>query len=289
MISTVDEMRRPPRLPDSIDACEGAALARAARLDASRVQVVAETDSTNLDLMSRPAEPGAPSPRLLLARRQRAGRGRRGRTWLSDPLDSLTMSVSVQRPRDPSAPALTGLSLALGVALAELAALHAPDVALKWPNDLLRDGRKCAGMLVETRWAGEFERVVVGVGLNWRLSPSLAESLPQAGGLLDALPPAQTRERIAGEIARALIDAALRFFDEGFGDTAARWARFDALAGREVVVFADGAPPATGVAEGVDRSGALRLRTAQGLRPVFAGEVSVRLAGAPAGMGVAGP
>lgn len=289
MISAVDETRRCDAPPGAIDAPEGVALAHAARLDVSCVEIVAETGSTNQDLMRRPVAPGRPSPRVLVARHQRAGRGRRGRAWLSEAVDSLTMSVSLERARDAAAPALTGLSLAFGVALAEVAARHAQGIALKWPNDLLRDGRKCAGMLVETRWIGERERVVVGVGLNWRLPPSLGASLPQAGGLFDALPPAALRERIAGEIARALIDAATRFFVAGFGDCAARWARFDALAGRELVVFADGVAPVPGTAEGVDSNGALRVRTAQGLRSVVAGEVSVRLAGAAAGLGVGEP
>lgn len=289
MISAVDETHRCDAQPGAIDAPEGVALAHAARLDVARVEIVAETGSTNQDLMNRPAEPGPLLPRVLVARHQRAGRGRRGRAWVSEPANSLTMSVSLERARAAAAPALTGLSLALGVALAEVAARHAQGIALKWPNDLWRDGRKCAGMLVETRWIGERERVVVGVGLNWRLPSSLGASLPQAGGLFDALPPAALRGRIAGEIARALIDAATRFFAEGFGDCAARWARFDALAGREVVVFADGAAPVAGVADGVDRGGALRLRTPQGLRPVVAGEVSVRLAGVAAGLGMGEP
>jgi BirA family biotin operon repressor/biotin-[acetyl-CoA-carboxylase] ligase len=290
MISSVYEMPHFPARAGTADrGLDREAVARLAELDASRIEIVAATDSTNQDLMDRPAGLDALAPRILIAVRQRAGRGRRGRAWLSEPEDCLTMSVSLHRVREASAPTLTGLPLALGVAVAETLAPEVKGIGLKWPNDLLREGRKCAGMLVEARTVGELDRVVIGLGLNWHLPESLARPLAAAaggappfaaaGGLFDELPPPAVRERIAGRVARALIDAAWRFMQHGFGDTALRWARFDALLGREVVVRGDGEPALLGRADGLDRNGALRVRTADGVQSVSAGEVSVRLTG----------
>lgn len=278
-----------PALPDA------GLLAGAAGLPAACVEVVESIGSTNRELMSRPMG-GAASigvheglvTRLLLADRQVAGRGRRGRAWHSDPADSLTFSVSLDYLRTPSTPPLVGLSVALGVAVARTASEWADGLGLKWPNDLLRDGRKCAGLLVESRIGGQVERIVAGLGVNIRLPDEIARSIDQpACGLFESGAAAPPREVMAGRLGRALIDATQRFLVHGFADAAAGWARFDALAGRQVTILEAGAPVLLGRADGVDGSGALRLLTADGLVAVAVGEVSARLgdltgSGAPA-------
>ena len=114
---------------------------------------VAETGSTNADLLARAAAStsGLDGPVLLLAGSQTAGRGRAGRSWQSAPDASLTFSLAWKFDR--ALPQLVGLPLAVGVAIAE--ALHACglDARLKWPNDVLLDGRKLAGILIETQAA----------------------------------------------------------------------------------------------------------------------------------------
>jgi BirA family biotin operon repressor/biotin-[acetyl-CoA-carboxylase] ligase len=261
---------------------DAALIAAAAALPARCVEVVDSIDSTNKELMRRPAGPpapgGAPAVHVLVAVEQVAGRGRRGRSFISDPRDSLTFSVAIDHRRGALTPALVGLPLALGVAVAGAASAWAPGIGLKWPNDLLRNGRKCAGMLVETRLSGDLERIVIGLGVNLRLPDALARAIDQpACGLFDpgaAMPP---REELAGRLARALIDAAERFLAEGFGDTAARWAPFDVLAGREVTILEDGRATLAGRADGLDSTGALRLRTSGGVVAVAVGDVSARL------------
>lgn len=257
-------------------------VAAAAALPASCVEIVDSIGSTNKELMRRPAGPpgpgGAPAVHVLIALQQVAGRGRRGRSFVSNPRDSLTFSVAIDHRRGTHTPALVGLPLALGVAVAKTASAWVPGIGLKWPNDLLRDGRKCAGMLVETRLSGELERIVIGLGVNLRLPDALARLIDQpACGLFDpgaAMPP---REELAGRFARALIDAAERFLAVGFGDTAVQWAPFDVLAGREVSILEDGRAKLTGRAEGLDPTGALRLRTSGGVVAVAVGDVSARL------------
>ena len=130
------------------------------------IEVMAEVDSTNSELMRRIRQ-GQRAPQLLIAERQSAGRGRQGRTWLShtDPQGqphvhaSLTFSLSLPLQRSD----LSGLSLAVGLALAE--ALH-PAIGLKWPNDLWWEGRKLGGILIETANHGPHRFAVIGVGLN---------------------------------------------------------------------------------------------------------------------------
>jgi len=275
MIPRVDAPRDPIR--SGAAASDAAAIADAAGLPAQCVEVVETIDSTNRELMARPRHALRGPVSVLLAERQVAGRGRQGRSFFSAPDDSLTFSVALERLRHADSPPLTGLSLALGIAVADQASRHATGIGLKWPNDLQRDGRKCAGMLIETRAAPDHDRVVVGLGLNLRMPAALAARIDQpACGLFDENAPMPSRVALAGAFARALIDAAQRFFAIGFGETAQRWARYDVLAGREVRILERGELQLAGRADGIDATGALRVVTPGGVVPVAVGDVSVR-------------
>jgi len=253
------------------------AIAQAAALAPDCVECVPSVESTNLTLMSALLAGDPILPRVLVASRQTAGRGRRGRVWLSQEPDCLTMSVSLHRIRSHSLPTLAGLPLALGVAIAQLLSRNVQGIRLKWPNDLLRDDRKFAGMLVETRIVDGYERVVIGLGLNWRLADEVADALGAvATGLFDALPTPSQREQLAGQLAGAMISAAQAFFEAGFDDTAARWEPFDWLRNRSVVVLGAGGIEMAGVADGLGPAGVLRLLTTQGVRLIAAGDISVR-------------
>jgi BirA family biotin operon repressor/biotin-[acetyl-CoA-carboxylase] ligase len=284
MIARVENPQQPTRGGPSAAAAglDAGLLAERSGLPVACVEVVDAIDSTNRELMTRPlaqaVAPEAPAVRLLLADRQLAGRGRRGRVWLSDPADSLTFSVAVDHRRTPSTPVLAGLSVALGVAVAQAASAWAGGLGLKWPNDLLRDGRKCAGLLVESRIGGEVERIVAGLGVNIRLPDDIARAIDQpACGLFEPGAAVPRKEVLAGRLGRALIDATLRFLAHGFAGVAADWARFDVLAGRQVTILEAGRPTLVGRADGLDDTGALRLLTATGPVTVAVGEVSARL------------
>jgi BirA family biotin operon repressor/biotin-[acetyl-CoA-carboxylase] ligase len=281
MIARVDASQTPQAARMSIIGLDASEIARVAGLAPAVVEVVERIASTNAALMAQPGSGGVRPVQLLAAAHQFEGRGRRGRGFLSDPAGSITFSVALERARTASAPALTGLPLALGVAVAECAARHVDGVALKWPNDLLCGGRKCAGMLVETRAAGSRDRVVIGLGVNLRLPQEIAAQIDQPViGLFDGAPERMpSREVLIGELARALIDAATRFFANGFGDTATRWARFDAFAGREVSILEGGRCLTSGIAVGLDATGALLLRTDAGVTAIAAGDVSARAVG----------
>lgn len=230
------------------------------------VEVVAEIDSTNTELMRR-VRTGRADPVLLVAERQTAGRGRLGRRWLGAPDESLTFSLGLAlAPGDWS-----GLSLAVGVALAE--ALD-PRIGLKWPNDLWWDGRKLGGVLVET--AGlESGRTgpryaVLGVGIN--LAPRAPEGLSTPPAALRELwPGAQAGEVLLG-VARPLVQALQLFDAQGFAPFEGRFAARDLLRDR-AVVLSDGR---AGTARGVNGQGALLVHTAAGMLTVTSSEVSVR-------------
>jgi BirA family biotin operon repressor/biotin-[acetyl-CoA-carboxylase] ligase len=237
----------------------------APQLPGFTVEVLPEIDSTNSELMRR-ARAAQLDPVLLVAERQSAGRGRLGRRWHGQPGAALTFSIGLLlAPRDWS-----GLSLAVGVALAE--ALH-PAVRLKWPNDLWVEGRKLAGILIETATppaAVEGRYAVVGVGVNVTPPPAEGLSTPPAGlqELLPGIDAGQALLRIAPALAAVLRE----FEGAGFAPFQDRFKARDALAGRPVQL-SDGT---AGTAQGVRGDGALLVHTAAGSVAVASSEVSVR-------------
>lgn len=155
-------------------ALDPARIARAAGLPPAAVSVVDEVDSTNRVLMEAGWPPVPAAPVLLVARRQTAGRGRLGRTWISGGDDSLTMSVALELSLGDAGERLAALPVLAGVGLAECLADRVGDLALKWPNDLQRAGRKVAGLLCESRLFGDRVRVVAGLGSTCCRRPSVS-------------------------------------------------------------------------------------------------------------------
>lgn len=200
------------------------------------------------------AAAGAPHGTLVTAGVQTAGRGRQGRTWVAPPGRALLLSL-VLRETDPLLP------LRAGLAVADLAG---PAARVKWPNDVLVDGRKVAGVLVEGRpqegWA------VVGIGVNVALRP---EDLVDGAGTLGRAP-AELETALA-----ELVDALSRRLAEPTERTLVALRERDALLGQPVA-WGSG----TGTAAGIDPGGGLRIRRAEGTDTVLdAGEVHLRLSG----------
>ena len=223
-----------------------------------RVYYLAEVGSTQ-DALRAMAEAGAPEGRLVVAEAQTAGRGRRGRSWLS-PRGGLYFSLLL-RPRLPLA-ALPRVSLAAGAALARAAGVG----GLKWPNDLLApDGRKLAGILMEADLRGEEVRyLVLGVGLNFDPPPA-----PEGAGLA-AYAPAGRAEVLARFLAE--LEPLYARLDDAEAVLAA-WRAHDLTLGRAVRVTAPGGV-VEGTAEALEPDGTLVVRTRQGRRArVGAGDV----------------
>jgi BirA family biotin operon repressor/biotin-[acetyl-CoA-carboxylase] ligase len=220
---------------------------------------------------------GDTQPCLLVAEQQTRGRGRWGRSWQSSVGASLTCSLAL--PFTP--PDWSGLSLAMGVAFAE--ALDPADpsngasIGLKWPNDLMRiEGtqppRKLGGVLIESIPVGQRRMVVIGLGLN--IAPQPVVDLNTGFACLQEFDPNIDAPRALARIAKPWVEAVLLFQREGFAPFKPRFERLDCLKGRVVTTTLDDLP--SGVAEGVDASGALLVRVGPSLRTVGVGDVSVR-------------
>jgi len=226
-------------------------------------------------------------PCLLVAEQQTGGRGRQGRVWRSSAGASLTFSLALPlRAADWS-----GLSLAVGVALADALEPPAPEgdarfgpprIGLKWPNDLwLMDdaasGRKLGGILIETVTTGAHRLAVIGIGLN--IAPMAIDEASSGFASLQELQPEATPAEILHRVALPLVTA-LRQFERGeFAPFAARFAARDVLHGQPIRTTQ--ADAVEGVAQGVSPQGALLVHTAGGLRQVSSGDVTVRAVTAP--------
>lgn len=263
----------------NLSAARIAALIAASTNDPAKsvaIEVVAETASTNADLLARAG--CLTNPVLLVAESQTAGRGRAGRAWVTSPHSALTFSLAWKFKRPLHA--LIGLPLAIGVALAEALQLFGVQVELKWPNDLLRNGAKLAGILIETMsntaTQDDGAWLVIGVGINLTLTAALQQRI---GRIVADVPELQQhdRERLLALLLSALSDALTEFDAHGFAVFMARWNRLHAYAGRAVRILEQDRVVHEGTAVGVDESGCFLMYTAAGRIAVLAGDVSLRL------------
>ncbi|MEC9363828.1 MAG: biotin--[acetyl-CoA-carboxylase] ligase [Pseudomonadota bacterium] len=261
------------RLAAPIERLDAAQL-QAALGERLRVRTVAITDSTNSRLLAAPA---ADDPQALLAEFQTAGRGRRGRDWVTPFAAQLALSVAWSFEAMP--PQLTALPLAVGVVCAQrLRALGATGVQVKWPNDLVAEGRKLAGILIEHRGEGGGGcRVVVGLGLNLGLQPRQAAAVTQPWvnlpALLDAPP---SRNALAADLLQALAALLSDYPRRGFAPYERDWAELDATRERAVTVqFGDRS--LDGIARGIDADGALLVDAAGTRHRLHSGEVSLKV------------
>ncbi|MGK2940620.1 MAG: biotin--[acetyl-CoA-carboxylase] ligase [Immundisolibacter sp.] len=247
-----------------------------ARCDGSPevLEIFDSLPSTNGYLTARIAQ--GESVGACLAEHQSAGRGRRGRVWQSPFARNVYLSLAHRYEVGPAA--LAGLSLAVGVALAQLiTARGVPGVGLKWPNDLLCDGHKLGGILIELQ--GETQGpcwVVAGVGINVNMQEADGAAIDQAWTSLARISGEHwDRNVLAAQLTGAVRRVLARFPREGLGPWLAAYARFDTLADHPVHVDWAGERLA-GVARGVDANGALLLDCAGHRRSVWGGEVTVR-------------
>lgn len=245
------------------------------------IDVLWQIDSTSSEL-SRRAGDGAAAG-ACLAEIQTQARGRRGRAWRM-PLGG-GIALSLLRRFDTGMAALSGLSLVAGIAVVRaLADCGIDGPRLKWPNDVVVDGRKLGGILVEL--GGDALgpcHAVIGIGINVRIDAAYGAMIDQpwidvAGLAHDRAP---SRNRIAGRVLSRLAEALDEFATHGFAAFAAEYARCDALRGRPVRVHA-GARHWDGVASGVDAQGALAVVRDGERVLVDSGEVSVRMHAAAA-------
>ena len=243
------------------------------------VEILPETGSTSTTLLER-SRRGLTEPALLVAERQTAGRGRLGRSWWSDaaPGSALTFSLGLRlAPADWS-----GLSLVVGLTLAEALDPAGEHLGLKWPNDLWLRGqdRKLGGLLIEVApladaLSAQERWLVIGIGLNIAPLPAgtADPALFRTGHAgLQEIDPALDAPAALHRVAAPLLRAVLDFGAQGGTAALARFAARDVLAGRRVQVG-----ELAGIASGIAHDGALLLRDEAGrLQVVHSGEASVR-------------
>jgi BirA family biotin operon repressor/biotin-[acetyl-CoA-carboxylase] ligase len=270
------------RIPGGIDLLDGALVRTALSPQASALltslQLLETIDSTNAEAMRQVAG-GAGAGLVCSAEQQSAGRGRRGRAWVSPFARNLYLSVVWQYHQ--GAAALEGLSLAVGVAVARaLVANGLPPVQLKWPNDVVYRGAKLGGVLLEmTGDAAGTCQVIVGVGLNVAMPDAAATGIDQAWTDIETISGGVRpgRNTLLAALLNKLLPLLANFEQQGFGPWRDEWLALDAFAGESVVLHS-GAQDTTGVARGVDARGALQLETATGIQSIYGGEISLRRA-----------
>jgi BirA family biotin operon repressor/biotin-[acetyl-CoA-carboxylase] ligase len=230
------------------------------------------TDSTNERLLQR-VQTGNIHRQALFADYQTAGRGRRGDAWLAPPGSGICVSLGWRFDTPPSG--MGALGLAVGVAVAEcVTGLGASGIALKWPNDVLHEGGKLAGILIEMRAEhGGPSTVVVGVGLNLWLPGEVRARIEQPVTDLESiLPTMPSRNIVAARLLSSLAEALETFARAGFAPFVPLWSRHDGLRDRRVRLELPGRS-VEGIARGVDAQGLLCIEHAGGREMFLSGHL----------------
>jgi BirA family biotin operon repressor/biotin-[acetyl-CoA-carboxylase] ligase len=254
---------------------------------------VAETKSTNDDLLERWRSGQLIDPVARIAQKQTAGKGRAGRNWLSNPDDSICFSIAYPFKRSPAQ--LAGLSLVVGLAVIEGIAkacnldkslLLQSGLRLKWPNDLLLNNAKLGGILIEGGQVKPHEPswMIVGIGLNLRNANAIEKNLHQTGtkvSALEELLPTNSTLPDSEYLWLSLLDALEQHFQnfdaQGFVPFQPIWSQWDAYINQTVCLSGAGKDPIYGIAKGIGIDGALLLEQDGQLISIYAGDVSLRV------------
>ncbi len=238
------------------------------------LQILDEVASTNTYLMQ---QKGIAHATCVAAHVQTHGKGRRGRTWVSQLGASLTFSLLWRF--QCGAAALSGLSLAVGVALMRaLNSIGVNDAQLKWPNDVLVEGKKLAGILIELQ--GDLEgpsAAVIGVGINLNLPKNVLESIDQpAIDLVNANRKPINQNELLGMLLKHLAEVLSGFEQHGFIGLRDEWLSYHAYQNKSVRMLLPNGMDVHGVVQSVADDGILLVETALGLQRFSAGEISLR-------------
>ncbi|NVK21654.1 MAG: bifunctional biotin--[acetyl-CoA-carboxylase] ligase/biotin operon repressor BirA [Kangiellaceae bacterium] len=240
-------------------------------------QVLLTTDSTNQQLKGQ----NFAHHKVVTAEYQSAGRGRRGRQWVSPLASNLYWSLGWQTHMPVQQ--LGGLSLVVGLAVANaLTKLDIQGIELKWPNDIRYHGKKVGGILIEL--SGDAVgglQVIIGVGLNIDMHPQAAQAIEQQWCNVNDIfeqqaLPKKSRQQILIACLTELENYLQTFEAYGFAGFLDEWQQKDECMDKKVVILqAD--KDIKGIGAGVDATGAFLLQTGKGIKPIYAGEVSLRL------------
>lgn len=240
------------------------------------VEVRQQVDSTNTVLLERARNTEHDGFLFLLAEQQLHGRGRRGRHWVSPFGRNLYLSALWKT--EHGLQGLDGLSLAIGVALASLLndEFSVP-ARLKWPNDILVEGLKLGGILLEVE--GDLSGplgVVIGVGLNIDMPDAVIAAIDQPNtDMQHHSSTVVSRNRVAAAVIAQITEALVEFEQKGFAPFRGRWSELDAMSGRAVEIETHSGP-LIGTARGVNEKGALMLESGGRINAIVAGDLRLR-------------
>jgi len=233
-------------------------------------------DSTNAEAF-RLIQAGAAAPFVVVSEMQTAGRGRRGREWASPPAQNIYYTLALRITSGPGA--LSALSLVVGLAVLDaLRRVGVTTAGLKWPNDILADGKKIAGILVELNGDPADEcHVIIGIGVNVNMAPGSVDVGQPWTSVRGQVGELSDRGKLLQQLSRSLHEYLDRHAHAGFSGMHEEWEANNIWRGKECTLSA-GSQQLSGLMMGVDPQGALRLWIAgKGERTFSGGELSLRL------------
>ena len=240
------------------------------------IQLFAEIDSTNAESI-RQIEAGKSGNWVVLAKSQTAGKGRRGKHWISPQGAGIYLSFVRQFELEPNA--LQGLSLVTAMSVqSALDGLGISGLKLKWPNDVLHNKKKLAGILLELQRTEQMLHVVFGIGVNIILPEEVVQKIGRPVTDIAAIGKASLDHRPQGinTVVAAIIDTLCAnlvvYEQDGFVPFCETWNQLDCYLGSDIVIES-GEKRTIGRSLGVDGSGALLLQTANGRQQIFGGEI----------------
>ena len=236
-----------------------------------RIQIFDEIDSTNSESL-RQIQSGNIENRVVVASSQTAGRGRRGRQWLSPKNGGIYLSLT--RRFSMEANALQALSLVTAISVVDaLQKFGAQGLQLKWPNDVLFEQKKLAGILLELQQKENSCFVVFGIGVNIELSADSLDSIDREVTDLNSIinePP--SHEILLAGLLNKLCRSLEKYESSGFSSFEERWNDLDCYRMNDIEIQ-NGESRIIGKSLGVDSYGSLLLQTAKGIQSINGGEV----------------
>lgn len=268
------------RLAQPIELLDRALIASHSQLTADKLQVHSVVSSTNDELKTYSQQHALHNGYAVFAEAQTAGRGRRGKAWLSPFGSNLYMSLYWKL--DQGVSAAMGLSVAIGIAIAEaLSELGVKDVGVKWPNDVYVQGKKIAGILVDIESCDDGSAdCIVGIGLNIDMPANIAAKIDQQwtdiAGQLDR---PWSRNEVAATLYRSTRIYLQQFSEQGLLLLRERWQHLDVYFNQSIKLIM-GAREVKGICRGIDEFGAILVDNGDQVVRYFGGELSLRSADA---------
>lgn len=243
-----------------------------------RFEIFTTINSTNQYLLEK--MPASRKIHAVLAEHQTSGRGRSGNSWFSPMCSGINLSILWHFSKPMPASSFNCLPLAVGSAvLRALTAMGFKKISLKWPNDIVSQGRKLAGILIETKGkAGQKQQVVIGLGLNTRLPTGAQNNISQAyTDLASIKKDIPSRNDIAISLISGLILLLNRYMETRIQDIITEWQKYDCIRGKKVQLILP-RKTVTGRAAGIDNKGALLIAINGKIEKYTSGDLNLRIA-----------